>query len=208
MAYSEPGETRGRVLAFVRGRLAEGSPPTVREVQEAFGFRSVQSAREHLEALVAQGLLAKAPHKARAYRMPGVAAAPVVSVPLLGRVAAGPLTTAVEDAEAMLAVRSRTPGDRLFALRVKGDSMRDAGILAGDVVIVRQQSTAEPGDIVVALLGDQTTVKTLRNIKGRVELHPANPAYPPIVPGESESERFALLGKVIEVRRSYEGPVT
>ncbi len=107
MAYSEPGETRSRVLAFVRDRLAQGSPPTVREVQEAFGFRSVQSAREHLEALVAQGLLAKEPHKARAYRMPGAAAAPVVSVPLLGRVAAGPFTTAVEDAEGMLAVRSR-----------------------------------------------------------------------------------------------------
>ena len=207
MAYSEPGETRGRVLAFVRDRLAAGSPPTVREVQEAFGFRSVQSAREHLEALVAEGRLAKEPHKARAYRLPGGAAAPVVSIPLLGRVAAGGLTTAIEDAEGMLAVQSRTPRERLFALRVKGDSMRDAGILAGDVVIVRQQSTAERGDIVVALSGDEATVKTFRIVKGRVELHPANPAYEPIVPDASDGERFSILGKVIEVRRSYEGPL-
>ncbi len=207
MAYSEPGETRSRVLAFVRDRLTAGSPPTVREVQEAFGFRSVQSAREHLEALVAEGRLAKEPHKARAYRMAGGAEPPVVSIPLLGRVAAGPLTTAIEDAEGMLAVRSRTARERLFALRVKGDSMRDAGILPGDVVIVRQQSAAEPGDIVVALAGDEATVKTFRIVKGRVELHPANPAYGPIVPDASDSEGFSILGKVVEVRRSYEGPL-
>lgn len=202
MAYSEPGETRGRVLAFVRDRLAAGSPPTVREVQEAFGFRSVQSAREHLEALVAEGRLAKEPHKARAYRLPGRAATPVVSIPLLGRVAAGALKTAIEDPQGTLTVQSRTPAEQLFALRVKGESMRDAGILPGDIAIVRQQSTAEPGDIVVALVGDEATVKTFARNRGRVELRPANPAFEPIVPrGDAP---FSILGKVIEVRRSYE----
>ncbi len=206
MAYSEPGETRGRVLAFVRDRLAAGSPPTVREVQVAFGFRSVQSAREHLETLVAEGHLVKAPHKARAYRLPlEQGATPLHSIPLLGRVAAGALTTAVEDAEGMVVVQSRSPRERLFALRVKGESMRDAGILSGDIVIVRQQPDAEPGDIVVALVGDEATVKTFRRNRGRVELHPANPAFQPIVPEASDAERFSILGKVIEVRRSYEG---
>ncbi len=205
MAYSEPGKTRARVLAFMRDRLAAGSPPTVREVQEAFGFRSVQSAREHLEALVAQGHLAKEPHKARAYRLPAGGAAPVHSIPLIGRVAAGALAAAIENPEGMIAVRSRAPRERLFALRVKGESMRDAGILPGDVVIVREQPTAEPGDIVVALVGDEATVKTLRIKRGRVELHPANPAFEPIVPRGDEP--LSILGKVIEVRRSYEGPL-
>jgi repressor LexA len=204
MAYSEPGETRGRVLAFVRERLAAGSPPSVREVQEAFGFRSVQSAREHLEALVAQGRLAKEPHKARAYRLAGGGGAPAVPVPLLGRIAAGALTAAVEDAEGTVLVQSRTPLDRLFALRVKGESMRDAGILSGDVVIVRQQPTAEPGDIVVALVGDEATVKTFDRTGTSVTLRPANPAFDPIIVDASNGERFSILGKVIEVRRSYE----
>jgi repressor LexA len=207
MAYSEPGETRKKVLAFVCDRLAAGSPPSVREVQEAFGFRSVQSAREHLEGLVAEGRLAKEPHKARAYRMPGGAGAPVVSIPLLGRVAAGVLTAAVEDLEGTLTVQSRTPRERLFALRVKGESMRDAGILPGDVVIVRQQPGAESGDIVVALVGDEATVKTFRMNRGRVELRPANPAFAPIVLDDSSGERLSILGKVVEVRRSYEGPL-
>jgi repressor LexA len=192
------------VLAFVRERLAAGSPPSVREVQEAFGFRSVQSAREHLEALVAEGLLAKEPHKARAYRMPG-GGAPAVSIPVLGRVAAGGLTTAVEDREGTLMVQSRAPREQLFALRVKGESMRDAGILAGDVVVVRQQPQAEPGDIVVALVGDEATVKTFEMNRGRVTLRPANPAFEPIIVDASNGERFSILGKVIEVRRSYEG---
>jgi repressor LexA len=215
MAYTEPGETRGKVLAFVRERLGAGSPPSVREVQEAFGFRSVQSAREHLEALVAEGHLTKEPHKARAYRLarvrPGAgrggaaAAADVHAIPILGRVAAGRLTTAVEDIQGTVNVASRTPADRLFALRVKGDSMKDAGILAGDVVIVRRQPDAVTGDIVVALVGDEATVKTLHADGPRIELRPANPAYDPIVPDPADADSFAILGKVVEVRRCYEG---
>jgi repressor LexA len=125
---------------------------------------------------------------------------------LLGRVPAGPLDLAIEDVESYLPSRSAS-GDELFALRVRGDSMRDAGIMDGDVVIVRRQPTASSGSIVVALLGDEATVKTLhiRNGNGngaRVELRPENPDYQPILPDPDELQ---ILGKVIEVRRFLEG---
>ena len=87
----------------------------------------------------------------------------------------------------------------MFGLHVRGESMRDAGILDGDLAIVRKQDTARSGDIVVALVGDEATVKELRRVGRRVELHPANPDYAPIVPDPLE---FRLLGKVIEIRRS------
>jgi len=198
-----PGQTRRQIHRFVRERLLEGRPPTVREVQQAFGFRSVQSAREHLETLVAEGKLSKVPGKARGYRLPrGGDAGPATLVPLLGRVQAGDLTTAVEDPDGgYLAVQTRAAGDELFALRVRGESMSGAGILPGDVVIARRQPTASSGDVVVALVGDEATVKTLRRRGRRIELHPHNPDFEPIVPDPAE---VVLLGKVIEVRRFLE----
>ena len=203
MGRTPPGQTRERVFKLVRDRLLAGSPPTVREVQEAFGFRSVQTAREHLEVLVAEGRLSKDKGKARGYRLaadlqPGL---PTLLVPLLGRVPAGSLDTAVEDLEGYLPVQSRHPSGELFGLRVHGDSMRDAGIFDGDVVLVRRQPKAHSGEIVVALVGDEATVKRLRMRGRRVELHPANPDYEPIVPPAKD---VTLLGKVIEVRRNLE----
>ena len=204
MGRTPPGQTRERVFRLVRDRLLAGSPPTVREVQQAFGFRSVQTAREHLEALVTEGRLSKEKGKARGYRLstdllPGP---PTVLVPLLGRVPAGSLDTAVEDLEGYVPMQSRYAPDELFGLRVHGDSMRDAGILDGDVVLVRRQPKAHSGEIVVALVGDEATVKRLRMRGRRVELHPANPDYEPIIPRAKE---VTLLGKVIEVRRNLEG---
>ena len=111
---------------------------------------------------------------------------------------AGPVDLAVEDLEGYVAVENESGGE-LFGLHVRGDSMRDAGILDGDLAIVRKQSTARSGEIVVALVGDEATVKTLRRVNRRVELHPANPGYAPIVPDPHE---FLLLGKVIEIRRT------
>ena len=204
MAYSEPGKTRAEVFALVRRRILAGDPPTVREVQEAFGFKAVQTAREHLEGLVAEGLLVKEPHRARGYRLPGGPEPPAFLIPLLGRVPAGPLATAVEDLEGYISVQARFPEGEIFALRVKGESMRDAGILPGDIVVVRRQQDADAGDIVVALIGEEATVKTLRRRGGRVELHPENPDFQPIVPDPAE---LTLLGRVIEVRRYLETPV-
>lgn len=197
-----PGQTRHRIYRFVQKRLLENMPPTVREVQTAFGFRSVQTARAHLETLVSEGKLIKETAKARGYRLPEPARLPAPAlVPLLGQVQAGDLTTAVEDPEGYVAVQYRDAAQSLFALRVRGQSMTGAGILPGDVVIVRRQSTADPGDIVVAVVDDEATVKRLRVRKNRVELHPENPRFKPIVP---DPEDLVLLGKVIEVRRYFE----
>jgi repressor LexA len=201
MGRTPAGQTREKVFRFVRDRLAGGRPPTVREVMDAFGFRSPQTAREHLDGLVEEGRLRKEPGVARGFRLPGRDGAPTVMVPLLGRVPAGPLDLAVEDLEGHLAVQTRRPPGELFSLRVRGDSMKDAGILDGDVVVVRRQPRAEPGEIVVALVGDEATVKRLRLKRGRIELHPENDAYPPIVP---EPGDVRLLGRVIEIRRVLE----
>lgn len=208
MGRTPPGQTRERVFRFIRERLLAGLPPTIREVQRAFRFHAVQTAREHLEALVREGRLVKDRGKARGYRLPPDTrpAAPTVLVPLLGRVPAGPLDEAVEDLEGYLPIQAASasasePAGDLFGLRVRGESMRDAGILPGDVVVVRRQPTARSGEIVVARIGDEATVKRLRVRGRRVELHPANPDFEPIVPRPDE---LTLLGKVIEVRRYLE----
>lgn len=201
MARPETG-IRQRVLQFVRERLLAGEPPTVREVQAAFGFKSLASAREHLEKLIAAGELLRAPGLARGLRLPdqpqGVRG---MAVPLLGRVQAGAFSYAAEDVEAHVWTSLRHPPGELFALRVNGESMTGAGLLSGDVVIVLRQPDAEDGQIVVALLEDEATVKTLRRRRGRVELHPANPAFPVLRP---DPERLTILGRVVEARRNYE----
>jgi repressor LexA len=205
MGRTPPGQTRERVLRWTRDRLLSGQPPSVRDVQEAFGFRSPMTAREHLEALVAEGRLRKEPGLARAYRLPGHGR-PAAHVPLLGRVPAGPLEEAVEEVEDHLPVSGAEDPARLFALRVHGDSMVGAGILDGDLVVVRRQDRAASGEIVVAKVGDEATVKRLRLRGRRIELHAENPAYAPIVPDPgAESAPVTILGKVVEVRRRLEG---
>jgi repressor LexA len=201
MGRTPPGQTRERVFRWVHERLLAGEAPSVRDVQEAFGFRSPMTAREHLEALVAAGRLRKEPGLARGYRLPG-RERPAAHVPLLGRVPAGPLEEAIEDVEEHLPVEGRDEPERYFALRVKGDSMVGAGILDGDLVIVRRQERAVSGDVVVAKVGDEATVKRLRLRGRRVELHAENPAYAPIIP---EAGAVEIVGKVVEVRRRLEG---
>jgi len=209
-----PGETRARVLTFVRECVEHGRPPSVREVQAALGLRAVESARAHLEQLVADGKLAKEQGVARGYRLADGEHAPVRCIPLLGRVQAGALSEAIDERSGFdddsifgkhddvipidtRRLRGRT--DDLFALRVRGESMRDAGILDGDLVIVRARARAEHGDIVVARIDGEATVKRLVLARGRAELHPANPDFAPIVP--RAGEELVLLGRVIEVRR-------
>jgi repressor LexA len=196
---TSPGMTRSQIFTFVERRLLAGAPPTIREVQEAFGFRSPQTAREHLEMLVAEGRLVKKRGIARGYRLPSQSLPAVHPVPLLGRVQAGLPTVAREDIEDYLPVEERL-GEDLFALRVQGESMQGAGILDGDLVIVRRQADADDGDIVVALIDDEATVKRLSRQNGEVVLRPENPRFKPIV-----SEGLTLLGKVVEVRRYLGG---
>lgn len=200
------GTARAEVLAFVRERLAAGAPPTVREVQRALGFKAVESARQHLEALVAEGKLAKEPGRSRGYRLPaaGGRLPDVRLVPQLGRVQAGGLREAIEDPDGWLAVEGLQSEDELFALTVRGESMTGAGILPGDVVVVRRQDTARDGEIVVAQVRDEATVKRLRLRDGQVVLQPENPAFAPLVfaPAASGPDtEIRILGRVVEVRR-------
>jgi len=199
MGRTPAGQTRERIYRFMREQLMGGLSPTVREVQERFGFKAVQTAREHLERLVEVGRLDKraGAGRARGYCLPG-RGAPLTMVPVLGRVPAGPVDLAVEDLEGYVPVEGHDD-EELFGLRVHGDSMRDLGILDGDLAIVRKQSTARSGEVVVALIGEEATVKTLSRRGRRIELLPANSAYRPIVP---EPHEFSLLGKVIEIRRT------
>lgn len=198
--------TRERIYAYVQDRLRQGDPPTVREIRDAVGLRAVQSVQVHLDILRAEGRLQAPPvsnqgrRRARSVRLPGTPA-PAAMVPLLGRVQAGTPTWAAEDADGFVPVSGRASPEGLFALRVRGDSMRDAGILDGDVVLVRRGVPADDGDVVVALVDDEATVKTLRRGAAGPELHPANPAFAVIKPPPA---LLTLLGRVVEVRRVLE----
>jgi repressor LexA len=193
VAAARRTDTRQRALAFVRARVLAGAPPTVREVQQHLGLRAVESARRHLEALVASGDLVKDAGLARGYRLPAGRAPVARPVPIVGRVQAGRLTEAIETADGYLAVDGRAADEELFALTVRGESMTGAGILPGDVVVVRRQERAADGAIVVALVGGEATVKRLRLRRRRVELHAENPAFEPIVPGKDSDVR--ILGR-------------
>jgi repressor LexA len=201
MARTPPGRTRARVLAFVRASLERGRAPTIREVQAAVGLRAPEGARQHLLQLVEEGRLARA-GGARGWRLPDDATARTRFVPLLGQVPAGDPSEAIEEREGVIPVdarRVRGASDKLFALSVRGESMRDAAILPGDVVIVDPKARARHRDVVVARIGGEATVKRLWIAKGRAELRPENPAFAPIVP--APGEELEILGKVIEVRR-------
>jgi repressor LexA len=201
VAHSPPGRTREQVYQFVRDELLVGRTPSIREVQQAMGFRAVESARKQLDRLVAEGRLIKAPGRARSYRLPARPTRPPAEVPVLGRVQAGDLAAAIEAPEGVILVERPAAGAELFALTVRGASMIGAGILPGDLVVVRRQPTAESGEVVVALVEDETTVKRLRLRRRRVELHPENPEFKPIIP---DPKAVRILGKVVEVRRWLE----
>ena len=182
---------REEILAFLRDFSAQnGYAPTVREIMRAVGLKSTASVYYHLSTLNDAGLISMDGGKNRTIRLsnPG-------GIPVIGTVAAGTPILAQENIEGYLP----WGGDNsCFALQVKGDSMIDAGILSGDKVIVRPQPTAEHGEIVVALLGDEATVKRLSRKDGQVWLLPENPAYSPIDGREAQ-----IIGKVCAVYREY-----
>jgi repressor LexA len=192
-----------RILEFIRRTVRErGYPPTVREIGEAVGLTSSSSVHAQLENLRRKGLLRKDPSKPRAIEMAGVRPTGATVVPLVGQIAAGAPTLAEEDIEEYLAVPASFAGDEdHFALRVIGDSMVDAGIHDGDVVVVRRQDVAEDGSIVAALIPgpaeDDATVKRLRRKGGRVILEPENPALDPF----DLPEGGRMLGQVVAVLR-------
>jgi repressor LexA len=182
---------------------ARGYPPTVREIGDAVGLTSSSSVHAQLANLERKGLLRKDPTKPRAMTLaPEGGRTDATAVPLVGRIAAGAPVLAAEHVEDYVSVPAdyaRGPGEH-FALRVAGDSMIEAGILDGDVVVVHQQDAARDGDIVAALLPgpaeDEATVKRLGHDGGRVILIPENPSYDPI-----EMPDGRIMGKVVAVLR-------
>lgn len=186
---SKQEEIRAYIEQFV---MENGYAPSVREIGAAVGLRSTASVSYHLNQLQEKGLLSFEPGKKRAITMQTGRSG---QIPILGVVTAGVPILAVENREGALPWDG-DPG--CFALRVRGDSMLGAGILDGDLVVVRPQPTAEEGQIVVALLGEEATVKRLHRSRGEVWLLPENPAYDPI-----DGSQAQLLGLVKAVFRSY-----
>ena len=194
-----------RILDFIAATVRDrGYPPTVREIGEAVGLTSSSSVHAQLANLERRGLLTKDPTKPRAMTLAGDEhRTDAIPVPLLGRIAAGAPVLAAEHVEEHVSVPSgfvRGSGEH-FALRVAGDSMIDAGILDGDLVVIHRQDAAEDGDIVAALLPgpaeDEATVKRLGHDGGRVMLIPENPALEPF-----EMVDGRVLGRVVAVLRS------
>ena len=189
---------------------AHGYPPTVREIGDAVGLASPSTVHAHLANLERAGLLKRDPTKPRALELVGRRREeapdrlePVPRLPLVGQIAAGGPLLAEESIEDEIAVPEPLGRDADFLLRVKGDSMVEAGILDGDIVVVRKQADARPGDVVVALVGDdesadEATVKTFhREPDGRIRLQPENAALEPIY-----ADHVEVLGKVTGVFRS------
>jgi repressor LexA len=186
-----------------------GYPPTVREIGEAVGLASPSTVHAHLANLERAGLLRRDPTKPRALELlghrrtePESAQEDVPRLPLVGQIAAGSPLLAEENVEDVMAVPEPLGRDADFLLRVRGDSMIEAGILHGDVLVVRRQSDARDGDVVVALVGDdeaadEATVKTFYREDGRIRLQPENAALQPIY-----ADHVEVLGKVVGVFRS------
>jgi repressor LexA len=197
-----------QILEMIERHLRDrGYPPSVREIGEAVGLASPSTVHSHLATLEKLGYLRRDPTKPRAIEVrwdPNSGAAverrPVVHVPLVGDVAAGTDVLAQENVEELFPLPADLTGEgELFMLRVRGDSMIEAGILDGDLVVVRAQPVADQGDIVVAgIPGDEATVKTYTRKADTVTLLPANPRLDPMVFPASD---VAIYGRVVTVMR-------
>lgn len=193
------------ILVFVKDHIKKsGFPPTILEIQEEFSFRSPNAVQEHLKALEHKGQIRRSPNKWRGLEVVGTTMPSAVSVPLIGRIAAGTPILAEENIERTISVdRSLVHrATKLFALHVRGNSMIKAGIYDGDIVVAQQQSVAENGDIVIALLCDEATVKRFYHKNKVILLQPENDTMQAIkVTG---GEDFRILGKVVATLRRIE----
>ena len=197
-----------QILDIIDGSMRErGYPPSVREIGEKVGLTSPSTVHTHLASLQRMGFLRRDPTKPRAIEVrydPNSGAAverrPVCHVPLVGDVAAGTDVLAQENVEELLPLPADFVGDGdLFMLRVRGDSMIDAGILDGDFVVAKAQQTAERGDVVVAgIPGEEATVKTFGTKAGKVVLEPSNARLSPMV---YDAADVSIFGKVVTVMR-------
>lgn len=185
-------------LEFIKKYFDErGVAPTVREIETAMDYHSPSSAQYMLNTLEKAGYIERDPLMKRTVRLKGFDTK-AYHVPLVGTVTAGQPILAVESIEDYIPVPVKNKGKNMFALKVRGDSMINAGILNGDTVIVEQTPVASNGEIVVALIGDEATVKRFYKEKGHFRLQPENDAYEPIIVDE-----VSILGKVNMVIRKY-----
>lgn len=192
-----------QILDYLVKEVQEkGYAPSVREIAEALGLRSPSTVHQHLMALERKGCIRRHGERMRALEVVDktlIKGGDATTLPLMGRVSAGPPSLAEEQVEEHIEVPRKLLGDvrQCFLLRVRGDSMNGAGIMPGDIVVVRRQPVASPGEIVVALFGEEATVKRLAADEGTPVLMPENPAYQPIR-GE-----FQIIGRVVGLMRAY-----
>ena len=208
MRQRDPDKQK-KILDFVNRYIIErGFPPSVREICQAVGFKSTSTVHSYLKKLEEEGSITKDATKPRALKVLDdsgqnyegyVADQEIDNIPILGKITAGSPILAVENVEDTFPIPVRyLENSTSFMLKVKGESMINAGILDGDYIIVKQQSTANNGDMVVALIEDEATVKTFYKENDCFRLQPENPNYEPIIVKE-----LSILGKVIGLFRKY-----
>lgn len=188
-------ENEKMVFEFIKDRIEEGYPPTVREICAEFGFKSTSTAHRNINNLTAKGLLEKGNNQNRAIRLTGGNG---MKIPLVGTVTAGIPITAIEEITDYISFQpARHYSNPLFALKVRGESMINAAILDGDMVVIEQTPYAENGDIVCALVDNESaTIKTFYKEDGHYRLQPENDTMDPIIVDEVK-----ILGKVVGVVR-------
>ena len=195
------------ILEYIKSEiLKRGFPPAVREICEAVHLKSTSSVHSHLESLERKGYIRRDPTKPRAIEILddhfNLTRREMVNVPIIGTVAAGQPILAEENIENYFPIPVEyMPNKQSFMLRVKGESMINAGILDGDCVMVERQNTADNGDMVVALLGDSATVKRFYREDGYIRLQPENDRMDPII---VEDQELQILGKVFGVFRIFQ----
>lgn len=195
----EINATQKKIYEFLVERTQNGVPPSVREICTAVGLKSTSSVQANLIALEKAGYIERDPMLKRSIRVRGPLAENVTQVPLIGTVTAGLPILAVEQIEGYVPYTGTVSRDKsLFALHVRGESMINAGIFDGDIVIVEKTPAAENGDIVVALIEDEATVKTFYKENGHLRLQPENDTMEPIIVKE-----VIILGKVKALLRYY-----
>ena len=205
MTYGRISKKQQEILDYMKNEiLNRGFPPSVREICEAVNLKSTSSVHSHLETLEKNGYIRRDPTKPRAIEILeddfNLTRRELVNVPLVGTVAAGQPILAVENIDAYFPIPAEyMPNEQSFMLTVKGDSMINAGIFDGDQVLVKQQATAENGDMVVALIDDSATVKTFYKENGYYRLQPENDNMEPII----ITGNLQILGKVFGVFRFF-----
>lgn len=190
---------QAKILAFIESEISKsGRPPTYRDIADHCGYDAVGTVQDHIRSLIRKGYLEKTPGVARGIRIAHHTQS--LFIPILGMVPAGRPIEAIESQLGTLSIPARWKGE-LYALKVKGESMKDAGILDGDFVVVKKQTTAENGEIVVALMNGEATVKYLEKKAGRIRLLPANSKFSPIE--WQEGLENLIQGKVVGVQRFF-----